>query len=389
MAAVLLATVVGWVGYAITARALTRADQNVALSLEVFGELFDHLATDEPISTPPLGESGGLGVLEPQPEGRWPAGRVARPGRPCRRAGEIRKRIPTCSQSILTFYDQLRPSERDQSAARRRGRLGLSQGRSSLRPARSDADAEEAYARAIAIFEQLAARYPDVPEYRSKLVQTFDMAEPHSADASSLKRIEGWLRRARKVIDQLVDRAPDNAEYTWLRTRVYVKLGTTLTRLGQSDEAVACYQEAIAYLGTLIDRSPSNDALRLDRATAIEALAMIALERGRREEAQALLDGTVADMRILIMSARTPPLHRRLRSLATTFLKLDDKAQSQEITHWAELDEARPHPPPHGGRGRGVRDHRGGAISPEPGSAAIPTVPEFRRPSRIGDLPSR
>ena len=131
-------------------------------------------------------------------------------------------------QSILTFYDRFahqnatNPRLEGEAAwaYRKVGALYDRLGKS--------ADAEEAYARAIAIFEQLAARYPENPEYRSKLVQTFDMAEPHSADASSLKRIEDWLRRARTLIDQLVVRAPENGEYNWLRTRVYVKLGATL-----------------------------------------------------------------------------------------------------------------------------------------------------------------
>ena len=80
---------------------------------------------------------------------------------------------------------------------------------------------------------------------------------------------------------------------------------------------------------------------------------MVALERGGREEAASASRGAFADMRILITSARTPPLHRRLRSLAAAFQKLGEEARFQEVTHWAELDEARPHPPPHGGRGRG------------------------------------
>jgi len=353
IAAVLLATVVGWVGYVITARALTRADQNVALSLEVFGELFDHLATDDPITTPPLGEIAGRIVIEPGPRG----GRGPRPGGPPAPPGPPGRGNPeedtALLQTILTFYDRFAHQNAtnprlEGEAAWAYRKVGALYDRLGKRT-----DAEEAYARAIAIFEQLAARYPDNPEYRSKLVQTFDMADPHSADLSSLKRIEDRLKRARKLIDQLVVRAPENAEYTWLRTRVYVKLGATLARLGQLDEAESCYQEAIAFLGKLIDRSPSNDAFRLDRATATEALATIALERSQRKEARALLEGALADMRILITSARTPPLHRRLRSLAAAFDKLGETARSQEITHWAELDEARPHPPPHGGRGRG------------------------------------
>ncbi len=195
MAAVLLATVVGWVGYAITARALTRADQNVALSLEVFGELFDHLATDDPISTPPLGEMTGRGALEPGPRGRGPRS-GGPPGPPSPPGRGNPEEDTALLQSILTFYDRFahqnatNPRLEGEAAwaYRKVGALYDRLGKS--------ADAEEAYARAIAIFEQLAARYPENPEYRSKLVQTFDMADPHSADASSLKRIEDWLRRA-------------------------------------------------------------------------------------------------------------------------------------------------------------------------------------------------
>ena len=57
-AALLLAAIVGWVGYASTKQALRRSDRNVALSLEVFGELFDRLSPDEDFFPPPTGRRG-------------------------------------------------------------------------------------------------------------------------------------------------------------------------------------------------------------------------------------------------------------------------------------------------------------------------------------------
>ena len=65
----MLAAAVGWVGYAVTTKALAgesakrteaeeatrRAEANVALSLEIFGELFESLAPDDGLPSPPLG----------------------------------------------------------------------------------------------------------------------------------------------------------------------------------------------------------------------------------------------------------------------------------------------------------------------------------------------
>ena len=91
-ASLLLATVVGWIGYATTTKALEgesarrheaeaatrRADENVALSLEVFGELFDKLSPRRE-SLPP-GDRPGPAPARPRSRGeaRAPARRHAR-----------------------------------------------------------------------------------------------------------------------------------------------------------------------------------------------------------------------------------------------------------------------------------------------------------------------
>ncbi len=74
VAALLLAAIVGWAGYASTRQALKRSDANVKLSLAVFGELFDRLSPEEDFFPPPTGRRGarrkGAGPFERgQPRG--------------------------------------------------------------------------------------------------------------------------------------------------------------------------------------------------------------------------------------------------------------------------------------------------------------------------------
>lgn len=386
-AAVLAAMVIGWAGYVITARALSRADQNVALSLDVLGELFDQLASRDPIPTPPLGEFGGP---PPRDRGRGefhrppgppdpPPGFDLRPGGPPHppgagigpppidgRPGSPRQRIQesdtTLLESILHFYDKFarqnatapNPGLEGEAAwaYRKVGALYARLGR--------DADAEDAYSRAISMFETLARRHPNNDEFREKLVQTFDMADPQSAPPESLERLENWLQRARTLIDELVREDPDEPEYAALRSRIHVKLGATLKRLNRLDLADATYREAIDFERENLERNPANDGMRIDLATTREALAILDIERGRPDEARTLLDAAVEDLNVLATSDRpAPPFQFRLRSLAESFRKLGDADRAQKAARLADLaDQRRPLPPPRGGPGRSRRPNR-------------------------------
>ena len=67
-----------------------------------------------------------------------------------------------------------------------------------------DAEAEKANARAVEIFEGLVKAVPDEPSYRLKLVDTYLMADPWSADPATLPTLETQLDRARLLVDGLV-----------------------------------------------------------------------------------------------------------------------------------------------------------------------------------------
>ncbi len=381
-AAVLLATVVGWVGYVTTAGALRRAENNVALSLEVFGELFDRLAAhDNSISDarPPLGDTGG-----PRPPGyeqgpalddeeRWPPSPVLGPSRdpsPRRdhRGGPVPRRASSRGsgiqedetellQSVLTFYDRF--ARQNATNPRLEGEAGWAYRKVGALYERlgRDSDAEQAYARAIAMFEALVARYPNVPEYRSKLIQTYDLADPRSAGAESLDRLEKWLRQARADPRRPARRveAPSNEDYARSRVSVYV-----CSSPRRCNAATNRTKPRTATAGRSPSKAGSSSGPRrsrpigwIGRRRGKPWRLRGVLERGGRDEARALLDEAVADLRVVRADDRSPPpLHTRLRALAQAFQRLGENDRAAELARWADEDASQPHPPPPGGPGR-------------------------------------
>jgi serine/threonine protein kinase len=403
----LLAAVVGWAGYVSTQRELHRADANVALSLDVFGELFERLTANDNFLSPPLGQQARRTSFPPggeegppppgQPGGRRPPPPPPPPdegegeggpfapqpppqgGRPPRgpgdgpftkdhrsprdRTGPPRREISedeaALLQTILTFYDRFARQNATNSrlqgeaawAYRKVGALYTWLGR--------DDEAERAYTRAITMFEDLIARYPDVPEYRFKLVETCDMADPWSADPATLQRLEPRLRRALALIDDLAAGSPENKDYAQAQQHVQAKLGTTLQLLDRDEEAEACYRRAIALQGALIERSPGTDRPLVDRAATRETLAVLQLERGRQDEARSLLDATADDLQTLAQcKTLPPPLASRFENLARAYERLGETRQAEEMIRHAAEVAARPTHGPHGPPGRGPGPRR-------------------------------
>jgi tetratricopeptide (TPR) repeat protein len=237
-----------------------------------------------------------------------------------------------------------------------------------------DSEAEDAYARAIAIFEELVKQHPDVPEYRYKLVDTYDMADPWSADPSALERLEQRFRRAQALIDQLVAESPDDLQYAQTRVHVLSKLGVVLQHLNRAGDAATCYRQAIAVEGESIERWPSNGRLCMDRAVTRQALALLLLERGGRDEALTLLDAAAADLKAIVTSQMMrPPPPERFESLAEVFQRLGEPQRAEELTHWALDVGARLHGPDDRGPGPGPRrGFRGRREGPGPASRPGP-----------------
>jgi tetratricopeptide (TPR) repeat protein len=376
----LLAAVVGWAGYVITTRALKgeqqrriegeiatrlareathRAEENVALSLDVFEELFGMLAAHdshllppppglprvqfgapsgphgEPFSRPPPPPRGPDDSFDHQPPPPGEGHRPLQPGRP--------EALSALIQSMLRFYDRF--AQRNETNPRLQGEVAWAYrivGALHARLGRA-AEAESAYQRSIDMFEELIVRFPKVPEFRAKLVETSIMADPWSAYPASLKRLEKQLRRAQVVIDQLGDESPEDLGYLQDRVHVHAKLGAVLQRLSRETDAADSYRRAIASGSSLIDLSLDSSRARLDRAYIQEALAMLQLQRGQQGEARRLLNAAAADMRSLpdLDSMFSPP-PESFEKLAEAFKMLGDTERAEEISRWAAEARARP-----------------------------------------------
>jgi tetratricopeptide (TPR) repeat protein/tRNA A-37 threonylcarbamoyl transferase component Bud32 len=387
----LLAAILGWVGYMSTMRALVgesmrrseaegasrraeqasrRAEENVALSLEVFGELFNQLAGRDNLLAPPTGQRRRAwprdGGPPPPPGGPGPGHRPPpRPGfggdpfapdhgpgpgpgpggePPWEAPREPSEHDAALLRSILTFYDRFaRRNAKDPRlqaeaawAYRKVAALSERLGR--------DREAEQANLRAIAMLEELVAQFPGVAEYRSKLVETYIMVDPWSVEPSALEGLDTRLRRARELVDQLARESPGNLAYTEVQVHVYAKLGVVAQRLMRPDEAEADYHRALDLEESIIARAPRSERARLDRVDTRGALATLAIERGRRDEARALLDAAAVDLQSLAAGRMpTPPLADRFENLGEAFAQLGDRRRAEEMTRQAGRADERPH----------------------------------------------
>jgi tetratricopeptide (TPR) repeat protein len=353
-ASLLTAAVVGWVGYATTMQALegeskrrqeaesatSRADDNVALSLAVFDELFQRLAPRDTLPPPPLGISVRHPPPMPGPDGGPP--RKPPPG-PRRKPppGAPRQKAPEADTallgSVLTFYDRFatrnatNPALEGEAAwaYRKVGVLNERLGR--------PVEAEAAYARAIGILEGLVRRYPAAPEYRLRLVDTYDIVDPWSAESSTLDVMEKRLRRASELIDQLVAEGTGDINYAHAQVHVRAKLGMALQRLGRDKEAEDSYRQALDLEGAILSRRPNDGRTIFDRGTTRHALAMLLLNRGQTDQSKSLLNAAAAELKSLAttdQSRRPPP--ELFDRLADAFEDLGEPDRAAEISGWAD-----------------------------------------------------
>ncbi len=434
VASLVLAAIVGWVGYASTTQALSaesnrrheaeseklRADENVALSLEVFGELFDKLTPEEMSLAPPAGLSGrrepferglkpelpggdpgpgpphggpgggpppdrpGYGPIfkhrrdggpPPDEPGGHPFGpggpRGMDPGRTSR--WEELSNNTELLQSILTFYDRF--AQKNQTHPKLQGEAAWAYFKVGALEERlgHEKEAEAAYARAIAMFEKLAQRYPDIAEYRARLVEISNMTDPWAVDSASLHSQEERFLRAQKLVDQLVLEEPENTKHLRMQMQVHAKLGVILQRLGRVSDAEAAYRQSLAFGETLIDLSPRRERVKIDHADICEILAGLEIEGGRKDEARKLLETAVTQLQSLrTADSRSSRVADRFEGLAEAFEKLGDDARAKELLDLASAIQAYSSQFSPGPRGRGPRPPRSFDAPPEERVRRVP-----------------
>jgi tetratricopeptide (TPR) repeat protein len=308
VAAMALAGIVGWVGYARTSQALEaearqlraakeataeaerakaevllaseKLEANLRMSLEAFEAVFEAAGG---ISNQPWLPGRGFGGFVPVgiPMGGVPVG-----GRPVSLPGEDER--AAVLEAILTFYDRFA----EQNATN--PKLQLDAGRAHRRVGEvhvlrgNSEKAVVAFRRAASLLEQLTRDYPNDPTVKAELIHVYLGAPP-----DAFADYERLLLGSRDMLVELSE--PQQRQ---LLGPLTLKLGKLRDRAGDRAGAERAYREAIPALGPPGDvmefRPPS---VSIEQATARMLLAALLADTNRGWEARKVLEETAADLR--------------------------------------------------------------------------------------------
>ncbi len=328
----IVAAVVGWSAYGITRDALdresnrrgeaekatTRAEENVALSLEAIEDLFNTLDPNDfgPPSRLPLRPEADEPDGAPQPGDRRRPPPGPRGGRPEDLRGGSEHESALLG-SVLAFYDKFAARNAtnphlQREAAKAHLRVGDIQ-----RRLERNEDAETAYLRAGALFEAALAAAPTDDE----LIRDVAEAAGRSAEVAStpevLRTSEQRLERALQALDPMNRSSPDDANLRALRGRIEGAFATILERSERAEDAEARYRKAIECTG-----ASGDPACVGTRSSLRVKLADLLITRERKPLALEALNAAAEDLQTLAVDDPQGPHEHEVRRWVIARLEL-------------------------------------------------------------------
>jgi tetratricopeptide (TPR) repeat protein len=120
------------------------------------------------------------------------------------------------------------------------------------------AEAVQAYRQAIAIWEKLAADFPDVPEYRHMLARGYLNSGSCLQGMGRLAEAENRYRNALPLWEKLTADQPSVSEYQECLAALRHSLAGLLIRTGRWAEAVQSLRQELTLLESLAQKEPRN-----------------------------------------------------------------------------------------------------------------------------------
>jgi serine/threonine protein kinase/uncharacterized membrane protein len=199
-----------------------------------------------------------------------------------------------------------------------------------VRPARWDRDlhrpdpaAAEAVQKATQILQTLAREYPDVPDYRQDLCETYAMLDQQRmfAPQDAAQRSRAMMEKGLAISEELVAEHPNVPDYAL--TQVYIRLRLA-GLLQQSDPAAAQthLEKALELQTTLVRRFPQAASYNMWMAVVQESLGMLFQQRGQLAEARKLQQASIESVRKLLTGDSHAGMLRGL--LAYKYTRLAD-----------------------------------------------------------------
>jgi serine/threonine protein kinase/tetratricopeptide (TPR) repeat protein len=200
------------------------------------------------------------------------------------------------TRKAISLNEQLRAEFPDEPAHQKRladsylnlGVIVWADGRDRARPR----EAEEAYRRALRLWEKLTEAFPDEPDYRHSLGGTL-------SNLGLLRKVQGDLTQARQLVQRAVEEQeaarklnPRHPQYRLYLCNHLTILAQLLDGAGEAEGAVKVARRAVDVQEKLVADWPDVRVFRRSLAYAYDILAQLLVDRNPKEAESLALRAT-------------------------------------------------------------------------------------------------
>ena len=202
------------------------------------------------------------------------------------RQKELRPEQKDFLDKMIQYYGESAQEEaateeersRQARAYHRMGRMNQVLGR--------DKDSENAYRRAVSLFQQLAADFPTRPEFRQELATSLNLLGVLLLATGRLTEAESAKIEGLAILKQLAADFPNRPEFRQALAGFHQNLGHLLHVTGRLTEAESAQAEALAIRKQLAADFPADPILRRALAMSHNSLGWLFQDTKRLEKAE-------------------------------------------------------------------------------------------------------
>jgi eukaryotic-like serine/threonine-protein kinase len=181
-----------------------------------------------------------------------------------------------------------------------------------------DKDSENAYRRAVSLFQQLAADFPTRPEFRMELAMSHNMLGVLLLATGRLTEAESAKIEGLAILKQLAADFPNRPEFRQALAGFHQNLGHLLHVTGRLTEAESAQAEALAIRKQLAAEFPTNPGLNRALGLSYNSLGWLFQDTKRLEKAESAYRDAVAHQKQAVADFPNVP-EFRLELAKSTF----------------------------------------------------------------------
>jgi len=171
-------------------------------------------------------------------------------------------------------------------------------------------DSENAYRRAVALGQQLAADFPTRPEYMQELALSHNGLGTLFHHTERLKEAESAFADALAILKQLEKPFTDRPDFRRALAGIHNNLGGLLHATGRLTEATAAHAEALAIRQRLVADFPNQPEFLRPLAMSHNNIGWLFQDTKRLEKAEAAYSEAVAAQKLVVANFPNRPEFR-------------------------------------------------------------------------------